>query len=71
MALSCAAVVSDLDGVLVDSNAIAERHMGAWAVRHGVDIVIAHLDELTIAVGADAVEVGWRAAIREGDREVH
>ena len=38
MALACAAVVFDLDGVLVDSNAIAERHMRAWAARHGLDV---------------------------------
>jgi mannitol-1-/sugar-/sorbitol-6-phosphatase len=32
----CDAVVFDLDGVLVDSNAIAERQMRVWAERHGV-----------------------------------
>jgi len=34
---SCDAVIFDLDGVLVDSNTISERHMRAWAQRHGVD----------------------------------
>jgi sugar-phosphatase len=32
----CAAVVFDLDGVLVDSNPIAERHWQRWAARHGI-----------------------------------
>ena len=37
MAWTCEAVIFDLDGVLVDSNAISERHMHAWAARHGID----------------------------------
>jgi len=36
VALRCDAVIFDLDGVLVDSNAISERQMRVWAERHGV-----------------------------------
>jgi len=36
VAFTAAAVIFDLDGVLVDSNAISERQMRAWAERHGV-----------------------------------
>ena len=36
MALRCRAVLFDLDGVLVDSNPIAERHWRRWADRHGL-----------------------------------
>lgn len=36
MAFTAAAIIFDLDGVLVDSNAISERQMRAWAERHGV-----------------------------------
>lgn len=31
------AVLSDMDGVLVDSGALYDRHWAAWAVRHGLD----------------------------------
>src|SRR5450631_3144371 len=34
--LTCDAIIFDLDGVLVDSNGIAERHLRAWTDRHGV-----------------------------------
>jgi mannitol-1-/sugar-/sorbitol-6-phosphatase len=34
--LSCDAVIFDLDGVLIDSNPISERHWRAWAARHGI-----------------------------------
>jgi len=36
MSFRCDAIIFDLDGVLVDSNAIAERHLRAWADRHDV-----------------------------------
>jgi mannitol-1-/sugar-/sorbitol-6-phosphatase len=36
MKLACRAVIFDLDGVLVDSNPIAERHWRAWSARHGL-----------------------------------
>jgi mannitol-1-/sugar-/sorbitol-6-phosphatase len=36
--LRCRAVLFDLDGVLVDSTAVVERHWAAWADRHGVDL---------------------------------
>lgn len=34
----CDAVIFDLDGVLVDSNPLAERHWGKWAARHGISL---------------------------------
>ena len=37
MVLTCDAVLFDLDGVLVDSSAIAERHLRAWAERRALD----------------------------------
>jgi len=36
MPLACDAIIFDLDGVLVDSNGIAERHLRAWTERHDV-----------------------------------
>lgn len=36
MIFACQAIIFDLDGVLVDSNPIAERHWERWAVRHGL-----------------------------------
>jgi sugar-phosphatase len=36
MPLTCDAIIFDLDGVLVDSNGIAERHLRAWTDRHSV-----------------------------------
>ena len=33
-----AAILFDLDGVLVDSNAVAERHWRLWAERHGLPV---------------------------------
>jgi mannitol-1-/sugar-/sorbitol-6-phosphatase len=38
MPFMCDAIIFDLDGVLIDSNAIAERHLRAWAQRHGVPL---------------------------------
>lgn len=44
--LSCAAILFDLDGVLVDSRAVVERQWGIWAEEHGLEageiIHIAH-----------------------------
>jgi sugar-phosphatase len=36
MSFICDAVIFDNDGVLVDSNAIAERHLRVWTQRHGL-----------------------------------
>jgi len=36
MPFTCDAIIFDLDGVLVDSNEIAERHLRRWAERHEV-----------------------------------
>jgi mannitol-1-/sugar-/sorbitol-6-phosphatase len=36
MSFTCDAVIFDLDGVLIDSNAISERHWRAWAARHRI-----------------------------------
>jgi sugar-phosphatase len=35
--IKCAAVLFDLDGVLVDSSAVIKRHWYRWAERHGLD----------------------------------
>src|SRR4051812_30825281 len=34
----CAAVLFDLDGVLVDSRACVERHWASWARRNGLNL---------------------------------
>lgn len=36
--LICKAIIFDLDGVLVDSSAVIERHWQEWADRHGIDM---------------------------------
>lgn len=36
--LECAAILFDLDGVLIDSTEAVTRHWQAWAQRHGLDI---------------------------------
>lgn len=33
----CQAIIFDVDGVLIDSDPVSERHWRAWADRHGVD----------------------------------
>ena len=35
--LQCNAVIFDIDGVLVDSTALVERHWQEWAAQHGLD----------------------------------
>jgi mannitol-1-/sugar-/sorbitol-6-phosphatase len=67
----CDAVVFDLDGVLVDSNAIAERHMRAWAERH--DIPFARIAAIhhgrptveTVRLVAPHLDVGAEARLIE------
>lgn len=36
--LECAAILFDLDGVLIDSTAVITRHWQEWAQRHGLDV---------------------------------
>ncbi len=36
--IDCDAVLFDMDGTLVDSTAVVERHWRRWAVEHGVDL---------------------------------
>jgi mannitol-1-/sugar-/sorbitol-6-phosphatase len=36
MSFVCEAVIFDLDGILADSNAMVERHLGIWAARHRI-----------------------------------
>jgi sugar-phosphatase len=35
--VGCEALLLDMDGVLVDSLAVIERHLREWAMRHGLD----------------------------------
>src|SRR5436305_12692051 len=35
--ISCRAILLDLDGVLVDSTTMVERHWRRWATQHGLD----------------------------------
>ena len=36
--ISCDALLFDMDGTLVDSTAVVERHWTAWATRHAIDV---------------------------------
>ena len=36
--IDCDAVLFDMDGTLVDSTAVVERHWRRWAAEHGVDL---------------------------------
>lgn len=38
VSIDCAAVLFDLDGVLIDSTACIERHWRQWAHAHGLDV---------------------------------
>lgn len=38
LTLKCAGIVFDLDGVLVDSSTIVERHWRRWAALHSIDL---------------------------------
>lgn len=53
MPLTCEAVIFDLDGVLVDSNAIVERHWQRWAEQRGIpyeEIAAIHHGRPTIEI---------------------
>src|SRR5262245_60280384 len=39
MSFACAAILLDLDGVLVDSSVVTERHWRSWAAGHGIPFV--------------------------------
>jgi sugar-phosphatase len=76
MPLACDAIIFDLDGVLVDSNGIAERHLRAWADRHGVSFE--HIASLhhgrttveTIRLVAPQLDAKVEAALLEGAEAV-
>jgi sugar-phosphatase len=38
----CKAIIFDLDGVLVDSSAVVERHWQEWADKHSLDMAVLH-----------------------------
>ena len=71
VALSCEAILFDLDGVLVDSHHVVERTWRRWSEHHGLDVpdlvVRAHgrrsvetVREVAPHLNADT-EVGWLA----------
>ncbi len=76
MPLKCDAIIFDLDGVLVDSNGIAERHMRAWTERHGISFD--HIASLhhgrttveTIRLVAPHLDAKTEAALLEGAEAV-
>ena len=76
MPLTCDAIIFDLDGVLVDSNGIAERHLRAWTDRHGVSFE--HIASLhhgrttveTIRLVAPHLDAKIEAALLEGAEAV-
>jgi sugar-phosphatase len=77
--LLCAALLFDMDGVLVDSRAIVERTWRRWAARHGVDaeslLQVAHgrrtheTLEHVVPHLATADEVAWLEAAELADEE--
>jgi sugar-phosphatase len=76
MPLRCDAIIFDLDGVLVDSNGIAERHLRAWTDRHSVSFE--HIASLhhgrttveTIRLVAPHLNAKIEAALLEGAEAV-
>ena len=76
MPLTCDAIIFDLDGVLVDSNGIAERHLRAWTDRHGVSferIASLHRGRTTvetIRLVAPDLDAKTEAALLEGAEAV-
>ena len=76
MPLTCDAIIFDLDGVLVDSNGIAERHLRAWTERHSVSFE--HIASLhhgrttveTIRLVAPHLDAKVQAALLEGAEAV-
>jgi sugar-phosphatase len=51
MTFTCDAIIFDLDGVLIDSYAISERHLRTWTERHGIalaDVLAVHHGRTTV-----------------------
>jgi sugar-phosphatase len=59
--LRCAALLFDLDGTLIDTGGVYERHWRAWATAHGVDpehVVALHFGRPTaVTIGLVAPEL--------------
>ena len=76
MEFICAAILFDLDGVLVDSSAIVERHWKRWADRHSVSFE--HLTEVmhgrtsveTIRLMAPHLDAEQEGRIREAQEAI-
>ena len=67
MPLTCDAVLFDLDGVLVDSNAIAVAATLPPSALTDADIVLARLADLEVDVRPASLEVGWTTALHARD----
>jgi sugar-phosphatase len=71
--IHCRAILFDLDGVLVDSTVIVERHWHLWAERHGlaVESILAHshgrrtIDTLQIVAAHLPLDLEQEAALLE------
>ncbi len=71
--LRCRAILFDLDGVLVDSTVIVERHWRLWAERHGLapESILAHshgrrtIDTLHIVAAHLSLDLEQEAALLE------
>ena len=76
MQFHCAAILFDLDGVLVDSIAVVERQWRRWAQRHGLDpeyvvnIAHGHRTVETVAIALpDGDHAAEAAAVEQGEIE--
>jgi sugar-phosphatase len=71
MVLTCDAVIFDLDGVVINSDPVAERHWKLWTARHGVPF--AHVLEVhhgrptaeTIRLVAPHLDASAEARVKE------
>ena len=61
--IECDALLIDMDGTLVDSTAVVERHWGAWAARHAINLA----DVLRVSHGRPTIETLRLVAPASGD----
>lgn len=71
MELICAAILFDIDGVLIDSSVVVERHWRRWAERHGVayermtEVMHGRTSAATIRIVAPHLDAEAEGRLRE------